>query len=145
LDCFSSKPIGKCIFFGKATLKGFKRLLGRRKHFLKCFFLIQQIPWKKQARALSLILALISSLREVAGRRVVDVVVEVVDGVVVDEFPLGNLSSSSLQIPWKKQSITFCLSLCLASLERDGRAVVVVVVVVIVDTDSVVGLVYTSF
>jgi len=75
---------------------------------------------------------------------VVDVVVEVVDGVVVDEFPLGNLSSSSLQIPWKKQSITFCLSLCLASLERVGRAVVVVVVVVVA-TDSVVGLVYTSF
>jgi len=76
---------------------------------------------------------------------VVDVVVVVVDGVVVDEFPLGNLSSSSLQIPWKKQSITFCLSLFLASFESVGRAVVVVVVVVVVATDSVVGLVYTSF
>ena len=47
-----------------------------------------------------------------------------------------------LQIPWKKQSITFCLSLCLASLERGGRAVVVVVVVVVA-TASVVGFVYT--
>jgi len=104
-----------------------------------CFGLFQQIPWKKQARALSLILALISSLLEAAGRRVV--VVVVVDGtlVVVD----CNLSSSSLQIPWKKQSITFCLSLCLASLERDGRTVVVVVVVVA--KVSVVGFVYTSF
>jgi hypothetical protein len=67
---------------------------------------------------------------------VVDVVVDGGDRVVVDGFPLGSLSSSSLQIPWKKQSITFCLSLLLASLERDGRAVVVVVVV---------GFVYTSF
>ena len=45
-----------------------------------------------------------------------------------------------LQIPWKKQSITFCLSLCLASLERDGRTVVVVVVVVVTGV-SVVGFV----
>merc|ERR1712032_1583784 len=104
--------------------------------------MFQHIPWKKQARALSLILALISSLLEAAGRRVVDVVVG--DWVVVDEF--CNLSSSSLQIPWKKQSITFCLSLCLASLEREGRAVVnVVVVVVVVTKVSVVGFVYTSF
>jgi len=71
----------------------------------------------------------------------------VVDGLVVDGARVVvdcNLSSSSLQIPWKKQSITFCLSLCLASLEREGRAVVVVVVVV-VTTVSVVGFVYTSF
>jgi len=102
------------------------------------FEMFQQIPWKKQARALSLILALISSLLEAAGLRVVDVVVVVVDGarVVVD----CNLSSSSLQIPWKKHSITFCLSLCLASLERDGRTVVVVVVVVVTGV-SVVGFV----
>merc|ERR550519_1061727 len=40
--------------------------------------------------------------------------------------------------------MTFCLSLCLASFERLGRAVVVVVVVV-VTTASVVGFVYTSF
>jgi len=108
------------------------------------FEMFQQIPWKKQARALSLILALISSLREAAGRRVVDVVVEGGARVVVEGLPLVSLSSSSLQIPWKKQSITFCLSLCLASLERDGRAVVVVVVVVVA-TASVVGFVYTSF
>ena len=49
-------------------------------------------------------------------------------------------SSFHLQIPWKKHNITFCLSLCLASLERDGRAVVVVVVVV-VTAASVVGFV----
>jgi len=100
--------------------------------------MFQQIPWKKQARALSLILALISSLLEAAGRRVVDVVVVDGDWVVVDDF--CNLSSSSLQIPWKKQSITFCLSLCLASLEREGRAVVDVVVVVVTKV-SVVGFV----
>jgi len=108
------------------------------------FEMFQQIPWKKQARALSLILALISSLREAAGRRVVDVVVEGGARVVVEGLPLVSLSSSSLQIPWKKQSITFCLSLCLASLERGGRAVVVVVVVVVARA-SVVGFVYTSF
>jgi len=99
----------------------------------------QQIPWKKQARALSLILALISSLLDAAGRRVVDVVVVGVVGVG-SVLNLDNLSSSSLQIPWKKHNITFCLSLCLASLERDGRAVVVVVVVV-VTAASVVGFV----
>merc|ERR1719220_2109535 len=125
-----------------------------KKIFLKCFIgflgkkifceMFQQIPWKKQARALSLILALISSLREAAGRRVVDVVVDGGARVVVEGLPLVTLSSSSLQIPWKKQSITFCFSLCLASLERDGRAVVVVVVVVVA-TASVVGFVYTSF
>jgi len=98
----------------------------------------QQIPWKKQARALSLILALISSLLDAAGRRVVVVVVVVVG--VGNVLNLDNLSSSSLQIPWKKHNITFCLSLCLASLERDGRAVVVVVVVV-VTAASVVGFV----
>jgi len=98
----------------------------------------QQIPWKKQARALSLILALISSLLDAAGRRVVVVVVGVVG--VGNVLNLDNLSSSSLQIPWKKHNITFCLSLCLASLERDGRAVVVVVVVV-VTAASVVGFV----
>jgi len=98
----------------------------------------QQIPWKKQARALSLILALISSLLDAAGRRVVVVVVGVVG--VGNVLNLDNLSSSSLQIPWKKHNITFCLSLCLASLERDGRTVVVVVVVV-VTAASVVGFV----
>jgi len=89
-------------------LKCFIGFLGK-KIFLKCFIgflgkkifceMFQQIPWKKQARALSLILALISSLREAAGRRVVDVVVDGGDRVVVDELLLGSLSSSSLQIP----------------------------------------------
>jgi len=60
---------------------------------------------------------------------VVDVVVDVGDLVVVDGFRLGSLSSSSLQIPWKKHRITFCLSRCLASFESPGRTVVVVVVV----------------
>jgi len=75
---------------------------------------------------------------------VVDVVVDGGDLVVVGGFRLDSLSSSSLQIPWKKHSITFSLSLCLASWESPGRTVVVVVVVV-VTTDSVVGFVYTSF
>jgi len=99
------------------------------------------MPWKKQARARSLILALISFLLEGAGLLVVVVVGA---GVVVDLVPCESLSSSSLQIPWKKQSMTLCFSLCLASWERDGRVVVVVVVVVVVAA-SVVGFVYTSF
>jgi len=70
--------------WNKQILKCFNRFLGGK--IFKCFrrFAIksviqnfQQIPWKKQARALSLILALISSLLEAAGRRVVDVVVVV--------------------------------------------------------------------
>jgi hypothetical protein len=101
------------------------------------------MPWKKQARARSLILALISFLLEGAGLLVVEVVV-VGAGVVVDLVLCESLSSSSLQIPWKKQSMTLCFSLCLASWERDGRVVVVVVVVVVVAA-SVVGFVYTSF
>jgi len=146
--------------FSKHIVKCFRRCLVKsrllnvsadpyKSQVLKCFSskslvkthfeIFQQIPWKKQARALSLILALISSLLEAAGRRVVDVVVVDGDWVVVDEF--CNLSSSSLQIPWKKHSITFCLSLCLASLEREGRAVVDVVVVVVVTKVSVVGFV----
>jgi len=71
------------------------------------------MPWKKQARARSLILALISFLLEGAGLLVVEVVVGA--SVVVDLAPCESLSSSSLQIPWKKQSMTLCLSLCLAS------------------------------
>jgi len=67
------------------------------------FEMFQQIPWKKQARALSLILALISSLREAAGRRVVDVVVDGGARVVVEGLPLVNLSSSSL---WRKEKAT---------------------------------------
>jgi len=69
------------------------------------------MPWKKQARARSLILALISILLEGAGL----LVVVVGAGVVVDLVPCESLSSSSLQIPWKKQSMTLCLSLSLAS------------------------------
>jgi hypothetical protein len=102
------------------------------------------MPWKKQARARSLILALISFLLEGAGLLVVEVVVVVGAGVVVDLVLCESLSSSSLQIPWKKQSMTLCFSLCLASWERDGRVVVVVVVVVVVAA-SVVGFVCTSF
>ena len=139
---------------GKAALKCFIGFLGEKISFerfhripwrRKSFFLkfqqnlwrnFQQIPWKKQARALSLILALISSLkcnldllsriwdyqiyqfikfsnwfdwkvrnyhlREAAGGRVVDVVVDGGDRVVVDKLSFGSLSSSSL---WRKKTI----------------------------------------